>query len=116
MPLRTETSQTGTSITSEALTSIPWRPILTLCSGKNGGKPEVEKFSGACYKHFRTIDQAKAFMEDWKSAVVDVYQRTIRESLNNGDRPPNMKLILLACFGNQRILLLRKLVKTLLMG
>jgi len=65
---------------------------------ENGAKLEVETFPGACYKHFRTCDQAEAFIEDWKSAVVDVYQRTIRDSLNNGDRPLNMRLTVTSLF------------------
>jgi hypothetical protein len=66
--------------------------------GRDGAKPEVEKFKGACHKHFRTRAQAEAFIEDWKSAVVDVYQKMIRASLDNGNRPPNMRLTVNSLF------------------
>ena len=69
------------------------RPVyiyLTSCSGK--AEPEVKYVSGECHKRFRTLDQAEAFIEDWKETFADVYRGAIKDALDRGFRPNNMKL------------------------
>ena len=53
---------------------------------------EVKEITGACYKRFRTRTQAEAFIEDWKESFADVWRRAIREGLDQGLRPRDMKL------------------------
>jgi viroplasmin and RNaseH domain-containing protein len=55
-------------------------------------KPEVDRSSGACHKHFRTRAQAEAFIEDWKNSYADVCRREIKAKLDQGFRPSNMNL------------------------
>ncbi|PWY94165.1 hypothetical protein BO94DRAFT_532124 [Aspergillus sclerotioniger CBS 115572] len=55
-------------------------------------KPEVDQFPGACHKYFRIYSQAEAFIEDWKNSYADVYRREIKAKLDQGFRPPNIKL------------------------
>ncbi|PMB66045.1 hypothetical protein BM221_008246 [Beauveria bassiana] len=49
---------------------------------------EVE---GACFKKFETEQEAEAFIQDWKQAVVEVYMVEIKTALDNGFRPAHMK-------------------------
>lgn len=63
---------------------------LTSHSGKT--EPEVKFVSGACHKRFRTYAQAEAFIEDWKQTIADLYRRAIKEALDQGFTPHNMKL------------------------
>lgn len=53
-------------------------------------KSNVEEVSGACHKHFRTREQAEAFIEDWKQTVSDVYYNEIKAALDQGCRPLHM--------------------------
>jgi hypothetical protein len=53
---------------------------------------KVKEISGACYKRFKTRSQAEAFIEDWKDSFADVWRRAIREVLDQGLRPRDMKL------------------------
>ncbi|KAL3421822.1 hypothetical protein PVAG01_05978 [Phlyctema vagabunda] len=53
---------------------------------------EVKEVSGACHKRFRTRSQAEAFIEDWKDSFADVWRRKIREALDQGLKPCDMKL------------------------
>ena len=46
------------------------------------------KFSGACHKHFRTLDQAEAFIADWEEMYV---KAKIKEELSEGHRPAQMR-------------------------
>lgn len=57
-----------------------------------GTEEEVDKFSGACHKRFRTEEQAKAFIEDWKESFAEVCRREIKKELDKGLRPKDMKL------------------------
>lgn len=66
------------------------RTLLTSCSGMTELK--VKEISSACYKRFKTHSQAEAFIEDWRDSFADVWQRAIREGLNQGLRPCDMKL------------------------
>lgn len=66
--------------------------MLTSCSGTTGSELEVKEISGACHKRFRTRAQAEAFVEDWKESFADVWRRAIREGLDQGLRPRDMKL------------------------
>jgi hypothetical protein len=52
----------------------------------------VKEISGACHKRFRTRSQAEAFIEDWKDSFADVWRRKIREALDQGLKPCDMKL------------------------
>jgi hypothetical protein len=66
--------------------------LLTSYSGTTGSELEVKEISGACYKRFRTRAQAEAFIEDWKESFADVWRRAIREGLDQGLRPHDMKV------------------------
>lgn len=55
-------------------------------------EPNVKDISGACYKRFKTRSQAEAFIEDWKDSFADVWRRVVREGLDQGLRPCDMKL------------------------
>jgi hypothetical protein len=59
--------------------TLGYRHITSICiapnqltlqtnNGSGGAEPEVVKFPGACHKHFRTLQQAEAFLADWKEA------------------------------------------------
>lgn len=52
----------------------------------------MKEISGACHKRFRTHSQAEAFIEDWKDSFADVWRRKIREELDQGLKPYDMKL------------------------
>lgn len=52
----------------------------------------MKEISGACHKRFRTRSQAEAFIEDWKDSFADVWRRKIREELDQGLKPYDMKL------------------------
>ncbi len=67
------------------LTRLPTCP-----SGE--AKIEVESHASNCYKRFRTRAQAEAFIEDWKDAFADVWRAAIREALDSGLRPADMKI------------------------
>ena len=67
--------------------------------GSGKMKPEVEEYSGACHKHFRTHAQAEAFIEDWKISFAGVCGRVIKEGLDRGLRPTDMKLDLRGILG-----------------
>jgi hypothetical protein len=54
-------------------------------------EPEVRTVSGNCHKRFRTRSQAEAFIEDWKESFADVWRRAIREGLDQGLKPWDMK-------------------------
>jgi hypothetical protein len=47
--------------------------------------------SSNCHKYFRTRAQAEAFIEDWKQTVASIYYKAIREALDDGFRPDDMK-------------------------
>ncbi|KAJ6126045.1 hypothetical protein N7471_010538 [Penicillium samsonianum] len=56
---------------------------------------EAEKASKgtiACHERFNTKKEAEDFIESWKDAYADVWRREIRQSLDNGWRPRDMKL------------------------
>lgn len=63
-------------------------------SGTKGSEQEIKEISGACHKGFRTYAQAESFIEDWKESFADVWRRAIREGLDQGLRPCDMKLSL----------------------
>ena len=54
----------------------------------------MKDISGACYKRFRTRSQAEDFIKDWKDSFADVWRREIREALDQGLKPCDMKLSL----------------------
>lgn len=60
--------------------------------GDKGSRPQVETISGACHKVFRTRAQAEAFIEDWKESFSDVFRRALKQMMDQGHRPNNMKL------------------------
>jgi hypothetical protein len=45
----------------------------------------VVDFSGACHKHFRTLQQAENFITDW------VVKAKIKSELSSGHRPAQMR-------------------------
>jgi hypothetical protein len=55
-------------------------------------EPKVKEVPGNCHKRFRTRSQAEAFIEDWKESFADVWRRAIREGLDQGLRPRNLKV------------------------
>jgi hypothetical protein len=65
---------------------------LILDSGPTGASREIEQISGACHKHFKTKEQAEAFIDDWKESYAEVWRRAVKEALDNGLRPRDMKL------------------------
>ena len=52
----------------------------------------ITKVPGACYKRFKTLAQAKEFIDDWRSSYAEVYQREIKKALDRGLRPRDMEL------------------------
>ncbi|KAM3510406.1 hypothetical protein MY10362_000030 [Beauveria mimosiformis] len=52
---------------------------------------QTSEVAGACFKKFETEQEAEAFIEDWKQAVVQVYMLEIKTALDNGFRPAHMK-------------------------
>jgi predicted nucleotidyltransferase len=66
--------------------------IPTNHSGPQGALQSIHEIDGACYKRFRTKEQAEAFIEDWKEAYAEVVRRVVKEALDEGLRPQNMKL------------------------
>ena len=69
-----------------------WPKLLIKSSGREGALKEVNKFSGSCHKHFRTMEQAEAFIEDWKVACTEVWSRELKKALDQGLRPVDIKL------------------------
>jgi hypothetical protein len=53
---------------------------------------EIHEIPGACFKRFKTMAQAEAFIEDWKESFADVWRREVKMALDRGLRPRNMKL------------------------
>jgi Caulimovirus viroplasmin len=51
----------------------------------------VDKFSGACHKHFRTLEQAEAFIADWEEMYACIVKAKIKEELSDGHRPAQMR-------------------------
>lgn len=74
--------------------------LLMHRSGKTGALEEIDEISCACYKRFRTEAQAKAFIEDWKESFAEVCRRAIKEGLDQGLRPSDMKLNMERLFNN----------------
>lgn len=66
--------------------------IPTIYSGPEGALQDIHGIPGACYKHFRTKEQAEAFIEDWKETYAEVWCRAVKEALDKGLRPQDMKL------------------------
>jgi hypothetical protein len=66
--------------------------IHTIHSGPEGALEDIREISGACHKHFRTKEQAEAFIEDWKEAYAEVWRRAVKGALDEGLRPQNMNL------------------------
>jgi hypothetical protein len=66
--------------------------LLMRCSGDKGAMEEVHEITGACHKRFKTKAQAEAFIEDWKEAFADVVRRAVKEGLDRGLRPQDMRL------------------------
>ncbi|KAM3463856.1 hypothetical protein BB8028_0002g15520 [Beauveria bassiana] len=52
---------------------------------------QTAEVEGACFKKFETEQEAEAFIQDWKQAVVEVYMVEIKTALDNGFRPAHMK-------------------------
>ncbi|KAM3555893.1 hypothetical protein ARSEF4850_005795 [Beauveria asiatica] len=52
---------------------------------------QTSDVEGACFKKFETEQEAEAFIQDWKQAVVQVYMVEIKTALDNGFRPAHMK-------------------------
>ncbi len=46
----------------------------------------------AVHKSFFTIEEARAFIEDWKLSFVEVFGKAMKEALDQGFRPPDMAL------------------------
>ncbi|KAH6678600.1 hypothetical protein B0J14DRAFT_583093 [Halenospora varia] len=65
--------------------------IQTYYYGEGGAEPEVVKFSGACHKHFRTLQQAKNFIADWEEMHACVVKAKIKRELSGGHRPEKMQ-------------------------
>jgi len=59
--------------------------------GSGGTEPEVVNFPGACHKHFRTLAQAEAFIEDWVETYAYIVRANIKKELLDGNRPAKMK-------------------------
>ena len=51
----------------------------------------TEGFSGACHKRFNNELEAKAFIEDWKDGYANTWQRAIRQGLDDGWKPNDLK-------------------------
>jgi viroplasmin and RNaseH domain-containing protein len=66
--------------------------IPTIYSGPEGALQDIHGISGACHKHFRTKEQAEAFIEDWKETYAEVLRREVKKALDEGLRPKDMKL------------------------
>jgi uncharacterized protein (DUF433 family) len=66
--------------------------LLTSFSGESGAELEIKKVSGSCHKLFRTRAQAEAFIEDWKDSYADIWRKAIREALDRGRRPADMRI------------------------
>lgn len=66
--------------------------MLKQFSGDGGSEPQVKEVSGACHQKFRTLTQAEAFIEDWKKSFADACGRALKDILDHGYRPNNMKL------------------------
>lgn len=62
------------------------------CSGDTGASEQVDEVSGACHKRFKTEAQAEAFIDDWKEAYADVVRRAVKQQLDKGLRPLDMRL------------------------
>jgi hypothetical protein len=45
---------------------------LTRFRGQSGSEKEVTKEKGSCHKPFRTMAQAKAFIEDWRERYAEI--------------------------------------------
>lgn len=63
----------------------------TLLTTSSETELKVKYQSGACHKRFRTRSQAEAFIEDWKDSLADVWREEIKNGLDQGLRPRNMK-------------------------
>ncbi|KAF2180400.1 hypothetical protein K469DRAFT_592652, partial [Zopfia rhizophila CBS 207.26] len=59
---------------------------------KTGALEEIHEISGACQKRFRTKAQLDAFIEDWKESFAEVWSRAVKEELDQGIKPRDMKL------------------------
>jgi hypothetical protein len=51
----------------------------------------VVDFSGACHKHFRTLQQAENFIADWVEMYACVVKAKIKSELSGGHRPAQMR-------------------------
>jgi viroplasmin and RNaseH domain-containing protein len=51
----------------------------------------VVKFSGACHKHFRTLEQAEAFIADWEEMSACIVKAKNKEESSDGHRPAQMR-------------------------
>lgn len=47
--------------------------------------------TNACQERFRTQQEAEQFIEAWKDAYADVWRREIRQALDKGWKPKDMK-------------------------
>ena len=65
---------------------------LMCCSGKIGALEETHEISSACHKRFKTKAQAEVFIDDWKESFADVWRREVKNALDWGFRPRDMKL------------------------
>lgn len=66
--------------------------LLTNTSGEPCAESKVNHFSGSCHKAFRKRAQAEAFIEDWKDTYAELWRREIRNALDQGFRPEDMKV------------------------
>ncbi|KAK7928711.1 hypothetical protein PG985_005709 [Apiospora marii] len=53
-------------------------------------KPKTEEYSGACPKHFRTYDQAKAFIQDWNQSYAEAYEIVLKQKLDPNLKPQDL--------------------------
>jgi len=53
---------------------------------------QIHEISGACHKRFKTKVQAEAFIEDWKESFAEVWRREVKQALDRGLRPRDMKV------------------------
>ncbi|OQD75566.1 hypothetical protein PENANT_c148G03786 [Penicillium antarcticum] len=65
--------------------------IYPFYHGNNGAKNQVTGEPGSCHKRFRTMAQAKAFIEDWKASYTAIWCELIREALDEGFRPRDIQ-------------------------
>ncbi|KAL1868930.1 hypothetical protein Daus18300_005766 [Diaporthe australafricana] len=85
-----ETTPIPNSLYYYAVASGDKPGIYPYC-GEQGSKQQVTEMSGSCHKRFRTQQQAEDFIKDWKETVASLYLAAIKNALDEGLRPKDMK-------------------------